>query len=99
LPCGKTIPTPELDELGNIIRGATEVWRRELLEFQSNLNKKCASCLCIAGSGNWLEDASKIVMWLKEKEDIADIRKNLHIFSKSILIMSDVAQKQYYLNY
>lgn len=84
---------PELVELGTITMDAIKDWRQELLDFQSKINKKYATNLCPAGSSNWFKDASKKIVWLKEKEDIVELRRRLHTFSDTVMLLSDVAQK------
>ena len=85
--------SPELEELGAITKDVIEHWRQDLLDFQSKINKKYATSLCEDGSGSWIKDTSKKVMWLKEKEDIIELRRKLHIFSDTIMLLSDAAQK------
>jgi hypothetical protein len=46
--------------------------------------------LSAGGSGNWLKDASKKVVWLKEKENVLELRKKLHMASDT-LVMSILA--------
>jgi len=85
--------SPELQELGTIIRDALKDWKDTLFEFQSKLDRKYRASLNLGGSGNWLKDASKKVVWLREKEDILELRRKLHTFSDTLLILSDAAQK------
>jgi hypothetical protein len=46
--------------------------------------------LSAGGSANWLKDASKKVVWLKEKENVSELRKKLHMASDT-LVMSILA--------
>lgn len=85
--------SPELVELGATIQDAIKDWRQVLMDFRSQMNKKYSASLCATGSGNRLKDASKKVLWLREKEDIVELRRKLHVFSDSIMLLSDAAQK------
>ena len=63
----------ELNELGIITKDAVKDWRDTLLVFRLKVDKKYGASLS--------KDCSKKVMWLREKEDILQLRKKLHIFN------------------
>jgi hypothetical protein len=78
---------PELEELGTITRDAAKDWRDVLLEFQLKVDKKYGTNLYMGGSGNWRKDAVKKFMWVKEKEDVAELRRKLHTGSETIMML------------
>lgn len=79
--------SPELDELGAITKDTVQDWRDILLGFREKIGKKYGSCLSSNGSGNWAKDTSKKITWLKEKEDIRELRGQLQIASSSITVL------------
>lgn len=83
----------ELKELGQITKDAVKDWRDTLFDFQSKLDKKYAASFASVATKNWHKDAFKKVVWLREKEDILELRRKLHTFSDTLLILSDAAQK------
>jgi hypothetical protein len=80
--------SPELKQLGTITKDAVKYWGSILLAFRRKVDKKYCPSLSAGGSGNWLKDASKKVVWLKEKEDILDLRRKLHSASDTIMILT-----------
>ena len=74
-------------ELGSMTKSAAKDWRDTLMTFRSNFNKKYGASLCPRGSGSWLKDASKKVQWLKERDDILDLRTKLHTASDMITLL------------
>jgi hypothetical protein len=62
-------------------------WRDALLAFRLKVDKKYGTSLCLGGSGAWLKDASKKVGWLKEKEDILELRRKLGSASDMITML------------
>lgn len=64
-----------------------------LLEFQLKVDKKYGSSLCTGGSGSWMEDAIKKLSWVKEKEDILDLRRKLHTGSETITMLAIAAMR------
>jgi hypothetical protein len=62
-------------------------WKDTLLAFRLKFDKKYGTSLCAGGSGTWLKDASKKVVWLKEKEDILELRRKLGTASDMITIL------------
>jgi hypothetical protein len=79
--------SPELEALGTAIREAITDWRATLLAFRLKFDKKYGTSLSAGGSGNWLKDASKKVVWLKEKEDILELRRELLLASDTLTIL------------
>ena len=79
--------SPELDELGRITRNTVNEWREILLAFRLKVDRKYGTTLCVAGSSNWFKDASKKVVWLKEKEDILELRRKLAFASDTITVL------------
>ena len=79
--------SPELDELGKITKNTVNEWRDILLAFRLKVDKKYGATLCLAGSGNWFKDASKKVVWLKEKDDILELRRKLGFASDTITVL------------
>ena len=79
--------SPELDELGKITRNTVNEWREILLAFRLKVDNKYGTTLCVAGSGNWFKDTSKKVVWLKEKEDILELRRKLGLASDTITVL------------
>jgi hypothetical protein len=63
-------------------------WRDTLLAFRVKVNKKYETSLGIGGSGNWIKDAGKKVVWLKEKEDMLDLRRKLGLANDTITMMT-----------
>jgi hypothetical protein len=58
------------------------------LAFRAKVEKKYGVSLGIGGSGNWIKDAGKKVAWLKEKEDILDLRRKLGSASDTITMLT-----------
>jgi hypothetical protein len=63
-------------------------WLDTLRAFQEKVDKKYGGSLAASGSGNWVKDASKKVLWLKEKEDISDLRRKLSSASDTITMLT-----------
>lgn len=78
---------PELEALVATTRDAVKDLRATLLAFRLKVDKKYGTSLCVAGSGKWLKDASKKVLWLKEKKDIVELRRMLHLASDTITVL------------
>ncbi|KAE9373748.1 hypothetical protein N431DRAFT_338810 [Stipitochalara longipes BDJ] len=66
----------------------TKDWLDTLRVFQEKIDKKYGRCLAGSGSGNWVKDASKKVLWLKEKEDILELRRKLSSASDTITMLT-----------
>jgi hypothetical protein len=79
--------SPELEALGKTTKEAIEDWRDTLLAFRLKVDKKYGASLCTGGSGNWLKDASKKVAWLKEKEDVLELRRKLQSASDILTLL------------
>ncbi|PMD65619.1 uncharacterized protein K444DRAFT_625172 [Hyaloscypha bicolor E] len=79
--------SPELEALGKTTKEAIEDWRDTLLAFRLKVDKKYGASLCTGGSGNWLKDASKKVAWLKEKEDVLELRRKLQSASDVLTLL------------
>jgi hypothetical protein len=80
--------SPELDQLGTITKDAVKDWRDILLALRVKLDKKYGKSLVAGGSGNWMRDAGKKIVWLKEKEDILDLRRKLGSASDTITMLT-----------
>lgn len=52
------------------------------------IDKKYGTSLGARGSGSWVKDAGKRVVWLKEKEDILDLRRKLGSASDTITMLT-----------
>lgn len=63
-------------------------WLDTLRAFQEKVDKKYGRSLGTSGSGNWMKDASKKLVWLKEKEDILDLRRKLNSASGTITMLT-----------
>ncbi|KAE8447549.1 hypothetical protein EG329_010679 [Mollisiaceae sp. DMI_Dod_QoI] len=63
-------------------------WLDTLRVFQEKVNKKYGVGLGGSGSGNWAKDVSKKIIWLKEKEDIVDLRRKLSSASDTITMLT-----------
>ena len=63
-------------------------WLETLRAFQEKIDKKYGRGLAASGSGNWMKDASKKVLWFKEKEDILDLRRKLGSASDTITMLT-----------
>jgi len=57
------------------------------------LDKKYAASLKPGRNKNWMKDASKKVVWMREKEDVLELRRKLYTFSDTLKILSNAAQK------
>lgn len=79
--------SPELEALGKTTKETIQGWRGTLLTFRLKVDKKYGTSLCAGGSGNWLKDASKNVMWLKEKEDVLELRRRLQSASDTLTLL------------
>jgi hypothetical protein len=77
----------ELDELGKVTKHAVKEWRGSLCEFRLRFEKKYGASLRPGGSGNWAKDASKKVLWLKEKDDIIELKRRINSASSMITLL------------
>lgn len=73
--------------MGKTTKNAVQEWRDTLLAFRLKVDKKYGTSLSPGGSGNWIKDASKKVLWLKEKEDIVELRRKLRIASDTLMML------------
>ena len=80
--------SPELNELGTITKQVVKDCRETLHAFRLRIDKEYCTSLGIGGSGNWLKDASKKVIWVKEKEDILELRQKLQVAGDMITMLS-----------
>jgi hypothetical protein len=80
--------SPELNELGRITKQVVEDCRETLLAFRLRIDKEYCASLGLGGSGNRLKDAAKKVIWVKEKEDILELRQKLQIAGDTITMLS-----------
>lgn len=79
--------SPELNELGTITKNAIKDWRDILQAFKLKFDNKYGKSLCAGGSGSRIKDVSKKVLWLKEKDDILDLRRKLQTASDTITML------------
>jgi hypothetical protein len=79
--------SPELEELGTTTKEAINDLRDKLLTFRLKADKKYGTSLSSGGSGNWLKDTSRKVVWLKEKEDVLELRRKLQLASDTLTIL------------
>jgi len=66
----------------------TKDWLDTLRAFQEKVGRKYGRCLADSASGNWVKDASKKVLWLKEKDDILELRRKLSSASETITMLT-----------
>jgi len=66
----------------------TKDWLDALRAFKEKVDRKYGRRLASSGSGNWVKDASKKVLWLKEKEDILHLRSKLTSASDTITMLT-----------
>lgn len=71
-----------------ITTDVTKDWLDTLRAFQEKVDRKYGRCLAGSGSGNWVKDASKKVLWMKEKEDILELRRKLSSVSETITMLT-----------
>ena len=83
--------SPELQELGTIVKGVIEDWRHTLLAFRLKVDKKYGTSLNAGGSGYWLKDICKKVKWLKEKKDVINVRRKLQTASGALTMLIPAA--------
>lgn len=79
--------SPELKELAKTTTDMVKEWRTILIEFQAKINKRYGATLSAKGSGTWVKDASKKVLWLKEKNYVLDLRRKLQMASDTITLL------------
>jgi hypothetical protein len=79
--------SPELDELGRVTKDGLTDWRDAILKFQLKFEKSYGTSLQAGGSGKWIRDAAKKVQWLKEKDDIVELRRNIQSASDTIILL------------
>jgi hypothetical protein len=63
-------------------------WRDTLLAFRAKVDKKYGESLGVGGSGNWIKDEGKKIVWLKEKEYVLDLRRKLGSASDTITMLT-----------
>lgn len=71
-----------------ITTDAAKDWLDTLRAFQEKADKKYGISLGASGSGNLLKDVSKKFIWMKEKEDILDLRRKLNLASGTITMLT-----------
>ena len=59
-----------------------------LHSFSNNVAQTYDISLGVGSSSNWLKSTSKKILWLKEKEDIAELRNKLQVGSNAIMIFT-----------
>lgn len=77
----------ELDELGKVTKTVVKEAGDTLLLFRLKVDKKYGTSLCPSGSGSWVRDASKKMLWLKEKEDVVELRQKLQLASETLTLL------------
>jgi len=73
--------------LGKVTKETVKDWKNVLLKFRIKVDKKYGTSLCPGGSGNWLKDAGKKVLWVNEKEEVAELRTKLQGASDTITML------------
>ncbi len=58
-----------------------------LLAFRLKVDKKYGTSLSPGGCGSWLRDGPKKMLWLREKEDILELRRKLQMASDTITML------------
>jgi hypothetical protein len=71
-----------------ITTDAAKDWLNTLRAFQEKVDKKYGTSLGALGSGNWMKDVSKKFIWMKEKENILDLRRKLNSASHTITMLT-----------
>jgi len=56
--------------------------------FQEKVNRKYGRSLGVSGSGNFAKDVSKKLLWLREKEDISEVRNKLSTASRTVTLLT-----------
>jgi len=79
--------SPELEELGRVTKDGLTDWRDAILKFQLKFEKSYGTSLQAGGSGKWIRDAAKKVQWLKEKDDIVELRRKIQSASGMIILL------------
>jgi hypothetical protein len=79
--------SPELEELGKVTKGAVDEWRKMLVDFQFKFEKRYGASFQVGGSGKWVKDATKKLSWLKEKDDILELRRQIQSASDVITML------------
>lgn len=85
--------SPELIELGDLTKNTVKDWKDTLLEFRLKFEKKYGTSLSPKGSGNWVKDTSKKVLWLTEKEDVLKMKEKLRTVSHTISMLAIAARE------
>lgn len=83
--------SPKLELLRASTRAAVQDCRETLLRFKDNIEQKYGSSLGSYGAKHWVKDASKKLIWLREREDVESLRKQLETSSESIIMLTLVA--------
>ena len=73
--------------MGKVTKETVKDWKNVLLKFRIKVDKKYGTSLCPGGSGNWLKDAGKKVLWVNEKEEVAELRTKLQGASDTITML------------
>ena len=63
-------------------------WLDTLRAFQEKVDTKYGTSLGVLASGTWAKALSKKLIWLKEKEDILDLRRKLNTASDIITMLT-----------
>ena len=82
---------PELEELGEISQTAATDTIDLLTNFRDKINRKYGKSFHANGSGSRVKDAGKKMLWLTEKNDIAELRRKLRDMSQAIIMLTLVA--------
>jgi hypothetical protein len=73
--------------MGIITKDIVKEFREMMLAFRLKVDKRYGASLGAGSSGNWAKDAAKKVGWLKEKEDILELRRKLQAANNTITIL------------
>lgn len=79
--------SPAWTEMGTITKDTVKEFRETLLAFRLKVDKRYGTSLAAGRSGNWAKDAAKKVGWLKEKEDVLELRRKLQMASDTIMML------------
>ncbi len=71
-----------------ITTDAAKDWLDTFRAFQVKVEKKYGASLGASGSGNWAKNVSKKFIWMKEKEDVLELRRKLSSASDTITMLT-----------
>lgn len=80
--------SPELLELCTTAKESINDCQDILKTFRDKVDQKYRISLAASGSGSWVRDAGKKFLWLKEKDDVLELKRRLHRSSESITMLA-----------